>query len=163
MQGSLEDAPIVVRESRLVAIVLLVITGIAADAMAFYGPSELWDLNPLLFAAVAGAWCLFCAWCFFRPARLEIWPNELVWVGSIGLKRRYPFAEIDTFVVNLRPRYGNEVGFNWREDSPRRTTLEKVSEVLTGLDVTIGGTWEMPTQALVDLLNRSLLRPSAWR
>ncbi len=163
MLDSWETPPTTVQESWLTRGIIPLAIAVAVVGVLVSGRSGIWTLNPLLCAAILAGACALGVWRIVHPARLEIGPQELVWVDTIGFKHHYAFADIAEFVVDRGTRYGAQVGFNWTEDSPRRTMLNKVAEALAGVDETIAGTWAMSTQDLVDLLNRARILPSASR
>jgi hypothetical protein len=163
MQGSIENPPLIVREywfSRGALILAVIALTVVSMSHAF---DDLWWRQPVpVCVALVCAWG-FCAWHCFRPARLEVWPDKLVRVGLFGFRHAYALADIAEFSVCYQSKGGAQVAFTWTKDSPRRTKLAVVSEVFSGVDVMLGGNWELPVQELVDLLNRALLLPSAWR
>lgn len=162
MKGSLTEPPIIVRESWLSWGGSLFLGMVCVGASLFL-PFAGDGASPALgwFGAIAGG--AFTAWRYFCPARIEIWPDRFAWTGILPIRREYAFADIEEFAAQYKGRGGWVVGFRLTADSPRRTKLDAVAEVVTGFDETIGGSWEISYDQLVDLLNRTMLLPSAWR
>jgi|GEM_PF-1666680 len=162
MRGSLESPPIIIHESLLSwgATLTLGVMGLGASLYAIFGNVRVPPEAGWIGGAVSG---IFLAWRYFHPARIEIWPDRFAWTGFFAMRQEFAFADIEEFVTQLRRGQGFVVGFNLRADSPRRTKLAVVAEVLDGVDKVIGGSWEIPADQLLDLLNRTRLLPSAWR
>lgn len=162
MKGSLTEPPIIVGESWLSWGASLLL-GVVCVGVSLFLPLAGNGTNSALgwFGAVAGG--VFIAWRYFRPAQIEIWPDRVVWTAVLPFRREYAFADIEEFAAQYRGRGGWVIAFRLVADSPRRTKFDAVAEVLTGFDETIGGSWELPNDQLVDLLNRTRLLPSAWR
>jgi len=138
MKGSLNEPPIIVAESWLSWGGSLFLGAVCVCVSLFFplagnGP------NPALgwFGAVGGG--AFCAWRYFFPARIEIWPDRFCWRGFLAFRREYAFADIDEFVVQYVGRGGRVIVFRLAQDSPRRTKLAVIDEALSGFDGSMGG------------------------
>jgi hypothetical protein len=161
MRGSLENPPIILRESWLSWGGSLFL-GVVCLSASLYLPLAGEGPNPGhgWYGVIASG--VFLVWRYFHPARVEIWPDRFMWVGLLPIRHEYAFRDIDEFGLNYASKGDVCVAFKLKKDSPRRKRLDAVSELLTGFDETISGSWEISSQQFCDLLNRTRILPSAW-
>ena len=155
MQGSLESPPIVIRTSRAVSFVGLIVGG----ALLYFGlmpwlrfgaPFESLSYSNLLFSGICAAY--FC-WQFVLPSSLIAAPDGLTWKHFF---KSHHWAWKD--VSNFRVVFGCCVGCDLSDRRPAVSWLRGPNKAFSGSQGSFLFGWEGGSASVVALLSAARSR-----
>jgi len=159
MQGNLDTPPIIVRSSRLVSAMVLLICAafLTLAILVLRDPAK--DHAQAVFAAAFSAIGIpLFVWRFVHPDRLTLSPDGITWHG-VFRTRRWRWEDIQNFrPYKMRSdSLSAYVAFD-SKPSDRSGPIANAAKALKHVDGTLGNGWEMSAEELSDLLNRARAR-----
>ena len=158
MQGSLNAPPIVIGSSRTYAALMLVIAAVfvAIGAFMLRDPKESATISWLIMIFFGAGIPLF-AWQLIRPSVLTLVPDGVSW--------RSPFRTVHyrwDDLQNFRPykpaakSISKHLGFDFTDSyHAKRGGPYGLAMVMTGVEGSLGGGWELGAAELAELLNQA--------
>jgi hypothetical protein len=155
MRGSLDDPPIIIVTSRgkfLLVLAICLAFGITGVFMGRDGQTR-GDWIAVFF----GLGVIVALWRIWVPARLELSPEHLLWfTGNKAICFRW--IEFQDFVPFHPSRFSTHVGYFLAPGSQLKTSVSDWSRGTFGVSGSFGGSWEIGTPDLIELLNTARKR-----
>jgi uncharacterized membrane protein YhaH (DUF805 family) len=153
LRGSIESPPIVVRGSRVRALLLLAgsLTFVLGGFYVVARSGGLAGLLPTIFFSLTGAVAL---WMALAPPRLEIGPEGIA-QRVLGRTHRLAWSDIHDFRPTSVGIAARAVGFDYLTAPSKLVPLHRLSAAITGVDGMLQPGYELAPHRLADLLNHA--------
>jgi hypothetical protein len=154
MQGSLDNPPVIIAMSRWKVGLLLIGSLLLAAGGAWMIAREPGKASGYFCLLFFGLCVLVFIWRFLSPPRLEISRDGLAWFnGRKTLTYAWnDFAGFRTYKPSSR-NLSKYVGYQYREDHPKRGKMAAVARAIAGVDGGFSGQWELSADKVAALLN----------
>ena len=151
MIGSLDNPPIVIRQSRLKIGLMALLSAVLASFLYLLFHAGLLKGSPYPAEGLIAVFSLgvpFLAWLFLNPETMIVGPSGIVWSGW-RKTIRYRWDDLDNFFVWYGPYLYNRVGVTFS-----KSYLGFLKEG------TLGQFWELRPAKMVEILNQAKKK---WR